>query len=445
MNHSKRHFMKGMLAGSVAAALSHPVTWAADKKELVFLTEEGTPTFRAFWDEAARDFKAQTGVGVRVEYLAIDMGLNRRLAMLLQAGTPPDLTQGYMGSDVYTLLAHDLLEPVSEELSYLENQVGEKVNDNFRVQSDGQDYLVPLWCSGGNMWYRRDLFEKAGVTEAPEKWDAFLDAIERVNSKEVGGTTVGGGKSWCTNSDFLSLVWGNDARVTARDGAGELSIVVDSPENIDRVVEALLFWKKASAFSIPAKDYGCGNLIEAIYSGNAASAPYVGARQRVESARKEQPFAKDVMPMQFPWNRTPVSMGSFEGLCVFRQSPMKQEAKAFIDFLMTGDRYYRMMQCDPLHNMPPFAKAAVSDKMMDSPFIQQNLDREVFAKVSEVIGRSRVFANEVAPQNLYVGPLYGSLEMATTVYNVVYGNADPHAEVQRLGNALRTILKQQQV
>jgi hypothetical protein len=45
---------------------------------------------------------------------------------------------------------------------------------------------------------------------------------------------------------------------------------------------------------------------------------------------------------------------------------------------------------------------------------------------------------------MYAGPLYGSLEMAVTVYNVVYGNADPHAEVKRLGGALRTILHQQQ-
>ena len=99
----------------------------------------------------------------------------------------------------------------------------------------------------------------------------------------------------------------------ANDGSGGLvAIVVDNEQNIDRVAEALSFWKKAAAYSIPARDYNCGNLIEAIWSGNAASAPYVGARQKVESARKKQPFAKDVMPMQFPWNRTRVSMASFE-------------------------------------------------------------------------------------------------------------------------------------
>lgn len=441
---TRRTFLNGTLYSSaVLAGLSDRSSWA-NTKEVVFLTEEGTPPFREFWANTVRDFEKQTGIKVRVEYLSIDMGLNRRIGMLLQAGTPPDITQGYMGSDAYVLTTRNLLEPMDDVLSYFEQQMGEKLSDNFRIVHNGSDYLVPLWCSAGNMWYRRDLFEAAGITTPPEKWDAFLEAAAKVNSSKVGGTTVGGGKSWCTTSDFLCLVWGNDARVTARDASGKVAIVVDNEQNIDRVAEALLFWKKAAAYSIPARDYNCGNLIEAIWSGNAASSPYVGARQKVESARKKQPFAKDVLPMQFPWNRARVSMASFEGLCVFKQSPVKAEAKEFAKFLFTGERYYRMVQCDPLHNLPPFKVAATSDKMLDDPFIKENIGKDVFQTVADVVSRGRTFASEASPTNMYAGPLYGSLEMATTLYNVVYGNADPHSEIKRLGGALRAVLQQHQ-
>jgi multiple sugar transport system substrate-binding protein len=440
---TRRTFLNGTLYGSfVLTGLSSKESWA-NPKELVFLTEEGTPTFREFWADTVRDFEKQTGVKVRVEYLSIDMGLNRRLGMLLQAGTPPDITQGYMGSDAYIMTTRNLLEPMDDIIQHFEAQMGEKLNDNFRIVKDGADYLVPLWCSAGNMWYRGDLLDAAGITTPPEKWDAFLDAIAKVHSPKIGGTTVGGGKSWCSTSDFLCLVWGNDARVTGRDSSGKLEIVVDNEQNIDRVAEALLFWKKAAAYSIPARDFNCGNLIEAIWSGNAASAPYVGCRQKVESARKKQPFAKDVMPMQFPWNRSRVSMASFEGLCVFRQSPLKAEAKEFAKFLVTGDRYYKMVQRDPLHNLPPFKVAATSDKMLDDPFIKENIGKDVFQIVADVVSRGRTFASEVTPTNVNAGPLYGSLEMAVSLYNVVYGNADPHAEVKRLGTALRTVLQQQ--
>jgi ABC-type glycerol-3-phosphate transport system substrate-binding protein len=410
----------------------------------VFLTEEGTPVFREFWAEATNEFEKQTGTKVRVEYLAIDMGISRRISMLLQAGTPPDITQGYMGTGADEMARRGLLEPMDDVNTYLEQQVGEKLNDKFRITHEGVNYLAPLWCSAGNMWYRRDLFESAGIKSSPEKWDQFLDAVAKVHSAKVGGTTVGGGKSWCTTSDFLDLVWGNGARVTARDAAGKIRIVIDNDENIDKAAQALTFWKKAAAYSIPAKDYNCGNLIEAMWSGNAASAPYVGARQKVETARKNQPFAKDVWPMQFPWNTNRVSMASFEGLCIFRQSPLKQQAKEWAKFLFTGDRYYRMIQCDPLHNLPPFPKAATSEKMLDSPFIRANISKEVFEIVAGIVSRGRTFASEVTPLNPYVGPLYGSLEMAVSVYNVVYGGADPHGEIKRLGTALRAILVEQQ-
>ena len=241
---TRRAFVNGtLLSSAVLAGLSQKSSWA-QSKEVVFLTEEGTPVFREFWAETVRDFEKQTGIKVRVEYLSIDMGLNRRIGMLLQAGTPPDITQGYMGSDAYVLTTRNLLEPMGDIVEYFEQQMGEKLNENFRIMKDGVDHLVPLWCSAGNMWYRRDLFEAAGIGSPPEKWDAFLDAVAKVHSAKVGGTTVGGGKSWCTTSDFLCLIWGNDARVTGRDASGKLEIVVDNEQNIDRVSEALLFWKK---------------------------------------------------------------------------------------------------------------------------------------------------------------------------------------------------------
>jgi hypothetical protein len=94
--------------------------------------------------------------------------------------------------------------------------------------------------------------------------------------------------------------------------------------------------------------------------------------------------------------------------------------------------------------MAPFPKIATSDKMLDNPFIQQKLGKDVFQAVADILSRSRTFAGEVTPVNTFVEPLYGSLQMATSVYNVVYGGADAHAEIKRLGGALRTVLAQQQ-
>lgn len=440
---TRRHILGSSVGALALAGLGSRSSWA-QSDEVVFLTEEGTPSFREFWAQTTAEFEKEAGIKVRVEYLSIDMGLAQRLAMMLQAGTPPDLTQGYMGNGCYSMALRGLLEPMGDVISHLEKEVGDTLSDTYRVKIEGTDYLAPLWCSAGNMWVRRDLLDKAGVSGMPEKWDSYLDAVAKISALKTGAAAIGGGKSWCTSSDFLNIVWGNGVKITERDASGKVAVTLDNEANIDKAAQALLFWKKASEVSIAAKDFSCGNLIEAMYSGNAATVPYVGARPKVESARKDLPFAKDVWPMQFPWNTERVSMASFEGVMSFRSSPRKDKAKQFAKFLFTGDRYYKMLQRDPLHNLSPFAKIATSDKMLDDPFIQQRLGKDVFQAVADIASRSRTFAGEVTPVNSFVEPLYGSLQMATSVYNVVYGGADAYAEVKRLGGALRTVLAQQQ-
>ena len=440
---TRRLFVGSSLGALALGSLSSSRAWAQGD-ELVFLTEEGTPTFRAFWETVTTEFFNDTGIRVRIEYLPVDMGIAQRLSMMLQAGTPPDITQGYMGNGAYTMAMRGLLEPMNDVVAHLESEVGDTLSDTYRIRFDGTDFLAPLWCSAGNMWVRRDLLQAAGISEMPEKWDAYIDAVDKMNSAATTGSTVGGGKSWCTTSDFLNIVWGNGTKVTGRDESGKVVILLDTDDNVEKAAEALRFWKTVSEVSVPAQDFGCGNLIEAMWSGNAASVPYVGARPKVESARKGQPFAKDVWPMQFPWNTDPVSMASFEGLMVFRSSPRKEAAKQFAKYLFTGARYYRMLQSDPLHNLSPFPSVATSEKMLDDPFIQEELGAEVFAEVAAIASRSRTFAGEVSPVNPYVESLDGSLEMATTLYNVVYGGSDPADEVRSLAGTMRALLERQQ-
>ena len=102
------------------------------------------------------------------------------------------------------------------------------------------------------------------------------------------------------------------------------------------------------------------------------------------------------------------------------------------------------MTRDPLHNLSPFPSVATSEKMLDDPFIQEELGPEVFAEIAAIASRSRTFAGEVSPVNTYVEPLYGSYEMATAVYDVVYGGKDAKDEVRALAADLRRLLERQQ-
>lgn len=54
---------------------------------------------------------------------------------------------------------------------------------------DGRTYGVPWYVDTRLLFYRRDLFARAGILEPPTSWDAWLDAMRRV--KANGGAQYG--------------------------------------------------------------------------------------------------------------------------------------------------------------------------------------------------------------------------------------------------------------
>ncbi len=56
---------------------------------------------------------------------------------------------------------------------------------------DGKTYGLPIAASARAMYYNKDLFEKAGITEPPANWDELKAAAEKI--KALGGDVYGFG------------------------------------------------------------------------------------------------------------------------------------------------------------------------------------------------------------------------------------------------------------
>ncbi|MFT4219389.1 MAG: extracellular solute-binding protein, partial [Microbacterium sp.] len=78
----------------------------------------------------------------------------------------------------------------------------------------------------GNL-YRKDLFDKAGITEAPATWDDFATAAEAVKSKTGSYITNMPGND---PGQMVGLFWQAGAQPFAYDGDKTVSINLDSPE-----------------------------------------------------------------------------------------------------------------------------------------------------------------------------------------------------------------------
>lgn len=61
---------------------------------------------------------------------------------------------------------------------------------------DGKIYSVQQSVLPGGIWYSKDLFEKAGITETPKTWDEFKTVVQKLKDAGITPIAVGGKVAW---------------------------------------------------------------------------------------------------------------------------------------------------------------------------------------------------------------------------------------------------------
>jgi multiple sugar transport system substrate-binding protein len=106
-----------------------------------------------------------------------------------------------------------------------------------QVASNGAVWAVPQDSGPLGSLYRKDIFDKAGVTEAPKTWAEFADAAKAVKDKT---------DSYITNlpgndaGQMYGFFWQAGAKPFSYDGKKTVGIDVDSPDT-QKVVD---YWQK---------------------------------------------------------------------------------------------------------------------------------------------------------------------------------------------------------
>lgn len=72
--------------------------------------------------------------------------------------------------------------------------------DDF-TGSDGNIYAIPLEIDGLAMYYNKDIFEKAGITEPPKDWDTLIEVAKELTLTDYSGNiTQAGAALGCSNN-----------------------------------------------------------------------------------------------------------------------------------------------------------------------------------------------------------------------------------------------------
>lgn len=312
---------EGGVAGESQAASQAPAV-SADASAL-----EGELNVWAMGNEGAllgtlADQFTEEYPNITVNVTPVDWGQAvAKLQTAIGGGETPDVSQ--MGTDMMGQFAETgALEVVPENFDA--GQYFESAWNTGVV--DGSAYGVPWYVETRVLYYRTDLAEQAGITEPPGSWEELKQAataMQRDAGAEWGISL--GTKNW---QEFLPFAWSNGAEIMTE--AGEFQLA--SPE----VVEALTYYDSyfEEGLSPTAVPEGF-DITPAFVTGTHPmflSGPWhLGLIEEAGGADIEGKW--DIAPLPGKDGPPGTSFVGGSNLVVFKDSPNKEAAWAFVEYL----------------------------------------------------------------------------------------------------------------
>jgi alpha-glucoside transport system substrate-binding protein len=140
---------------------------------------------------------------VTTKYNAAGDNIVTVLATAVQGGNPPDLATIAQPGTIAEYAERGEIKPIDFARDTIEANYSESAVELGTI--DGQ--LYSFLFKGANkstVWYNVPLFEDAGV-EAPEDWEAFLEAAQTIKDSGVPAYSIGGADGWTLTDLFENI------------------------------------------------------------------------------------------------------------------------------------------------------------------------------------------------------------------------------------------------
>ncbi|ACQ80964.1 extracellular solute-binding protein family 1 [Beutenbergia cavernae DSM 12333] len=148
---------------------------------------------RGFYEQAAADYEADhPGVTIEIQALQHEDMLTK-LDAAFQTGDTPDVYMERGGGELADHVEAELTMDLTDVAADAVETVGGSVAG---WQVDGRTYALPFSVGVVGFWYNTELFEQAGITEAPTTMDEFDDAVSALRDAGIAPVSVGAGDLW---------------------------------------------------------------------------------------------------------------------------------------------------------------------------------------------------------------------------------------------------------
>jgi len=371
-----------------------------------FASSAATPAIHAqapvtlnFWDMQwggtpfTNQVKADVGAfnkshpGVVVKYQQLSWGdYTQKLLSAVQAGSPPDIGGGDSGIP-FTMNAQGQTLPIND--LYAQWQKDGTFKDMVpwaykKWELNGQDLGITWQFDQRAIFYRKDLFRKAGIA-VPTTWQQLLAAAKKLNnpSKGIIGIAIPGKQgSYDTDQFYMTLV--------LQAGGGLADAKGNPTFNTPQQLKALEFEKQLSAYAAKGTPaWTMGDTEKAFDRGNAAMAFgggwFIGDLKTNASATgATQSTARliaqnmGVLPVLIgPGGVAAQHCVSFANpWMIYKQTKHPAEAKAFLKFMMQKDNLRKLYESDPGNKWPVY-KSLQNDPVYQSNELTATLAKQV--------------------------------------------------------------------
>jgi ABC-type glycerol-3-phosphate transport system substrate-binding protein len=232
-------------------------------------------------------------------------------------------------------------------------------------RKDGVTYALPYAVSVYGLWVRKDLFEQAKLP-LPATYDEVLKAAEVLTKGETYGIALPAGQNIATVNYFSTFLWQNGGDYFSCDG----KVVFGEPQ----AREAIRRWKDLTQYAPPGfTTWGFPEQIDAFINGRVAMAMYAG-RLGVQLEETHPKLTDKVTVIFPPWGDQKVTLGVWSRFAIASGTKNQAEAKAFLQWLVSGDQLLRYDSVLPGHMIPPLKSVRTAALNNPSAYSQKHQD-----------------------------------------------------------------------
>jgi raffinose/stachyose/melibiose transport system substrate-binding protein len=200
---------------------------------------------KSIWKRAADEYmKAHPNVTIKITILENE-AFKSKLTTTMQAGKPPDAFQSWGGGTLKEQADAGLVKDITEATGPWIGDLSKAATDLYKI--DGKQYGVPFDLGMVGIWYNRDLFEKAGISEPPATWDEFLQAVQKLKAAGITPIAIGEGDKWPGMFWWANLalrIAGPEAmRKAGEDGSFDAPGFVEAGKQLKRLIDLEPFQK----------------------------------------------------------------------------------------------------------------------------------------------------------------------------------------------------------